>query len=381
MTQPSAAQTTGAPAQGSVRKLADAKPATTGDPSAGDEPSGGDEARARGYAILLGLAVLWLAATMWSDHASLKDHAGNAVLFIVLAAIALPGLVMATMVAGAAAALAAVRRFASARSAWRRLVVALAAGAVCGAIPGAGIAIGYGTSSALLTLVLTVVAASLVGGASAMLRPALVGAGLAATLGVIVTGVLLNLPAVTKALMPLFGGGPTVHSRLVALERLSLATSLIGGLVAGLVGYAYLRRSAPAAGWPAYLLGGAMAGLYLLASEAVTLVGGARLFDLVAGLSDGDRYALTYVDGERLTHALIVGFTGAIVATIMIGRTLRRPDDGTEPAGAGPEPAGSAAGVVGEGDSGPDDVSAADVDAGDAGAGDFDGGDPDRPRW
>jgi hypothetical protein len=176
-----------------------------------------------------------------------------------------------------------------------------------------------------MIVALSTLVAGVLGGAAAALRVTTLAAGVAATLAVFVTGVLIYL--FQSPLKSLFGAGPTVRSQAAAGWWLALTGAVLGGVVAGLVAYRYLRRREPAARWPAYLLAGATPGLLLLLAEAVTLLGGASLLDLVSGLSDLDRAAMGYLDSARLNQALEVGFVAGIVAMIAVGRTLRRPDD------------------------------------------------------
>ena len=88
----------------------------------------------------------------------------------------------------------------------------------------------------------------------------------------------------------------------------------------------FLRRRAEPPRWPAYMGAGAVAGLLLILTEVLTMIGGARLFALVGQISAVDRVSLAYVDSTRIEQALTVMFLGAITATIAIGRTLKRPD-------------------------------------------------------
>jgi hypothetical protein len=114
-----------------------------------------------------------------------------------------------------------------------------------------------------------------------------------------------------------------------AISGSSNGAALIAGLVAGLVPFFYLRRvsrrettEGGALRWPFYMVTGAGVGIALLITEVVTRVGGAKVLDAVASLSDLDRAYREGVDGDRLTYALIVLFVGALASTIAFGRTL-----------------------------------------------------------
>jgi hypothetical protein len=72
-----------------------------------------------------------------------------------------------------------------------------------------------------------------------------------------------------------------------------------------------------------YLAAGATPGLLLLIAEAVTRIGGARLFDAAGRLSDFDQVVIDYTNGSRLNHALVVLFVGGFVALVGYGATLK----------------------------------------------------------
>jgi hypothetical protein len=154
-----------------------------------------------------------------------------------------------------------------------------------------------------------------------------IAAGASGALGVFVVGLVER--AFEPNLRQLFGAGDSAESVVVATGWAVLTASLVAGMVAGVVGYLYLRRSGPARlRWPAYLAAGAMPGLLVLLAELVTRLGGARLFQLVSAVSDDDQKVLDYFHEARLNRALIVVFVGALVAIFLLGRTLRPP---TEP--------------------------------------------------
>jgi hypothetical protein len=313
---------------------------TEADPVA-DGPPADDPAAERplGAGLLFLLGLFWLVATLWSARGSMAGI-DDPVVMVSSVALTLPVTVVATLLAGAAGGLAAACRFAADRPASRRLWTGLTAGALCGALPAAAILAGYGATSAVAVIAITVLVAGLMGGAAAALSPATLAAGIAGTLTVFVIGVLLNLfQAPLKAFL---GAGSTVASQYEAANLLARTGAAASGVAAGVIAFAYLRRRAPGAPWPAYLVAGAGAGLLLLLAEGLTLAGGSGLLELVSGLSAADREVLGYLDGERLVQALIVGFAGAIVALIAIGRATprRTGPEGTSPEGTSPEGTG-----------------------------------------
>ncbi len=294
-----------------------------------------------GAGILLVLGLVWLAATMWAAHAAIAGNAVDAAIVISSAALALPGIIAASLLAGATAGLAAAGRRtatglaatglaaaghrAGRRAVARRALVGLAAGAGCGVIAAGVILFAYGANSSVALLAITVGVAGLLGGAAAVLPPPVLAAAIAATLGVFLIGVILNL--FQSPLKSLLGAGDTVASQASAARLFSYAAAVVGGLVAGLVAFIYLRRRGPGQKWPSYLIAGSAAGLLALVAEGLTQLGGGRLLSLVGNLSPADRAVLDYLIEARMERALIVGFVGGITAMIAVGRTLRRPDE------------------------------------------------------
>jgi hypothetical protein len=288
----------------------------------------------RGAIVLFALGLLWLAGYLWSAHASIVGTGDDLLVVVTEAALALPGLVAATLLCGAATSHVAL--FARARRAtglgWVGLAVAVGCGLLVGGAAGGLILVGYGHRSSVVVLAWAVLAAGVIGGLLGSLRPAdALSAGLAATFGPFLLDFLPNLWQ--GQLLRLFGAGSTVASQFDAVRRLSIIEAFVAGLVAGLVGFWYLRRllgrQAPDSRRESglrmlrYLTAGATPGLLLMIAEAVTRVGGARLFSAAGRLSDFDQVVIDYTNGSRLNHALVVLFVGALVALVGYGATLK----------------------------------------------------------
>ncbi|MBO0867893.1 MAG: hypothetical protein J2P15_04955 [Micromonosporaceae bacterium] len=265
-----------------------------------------------------------MAAWLWSANASIRD-ATDATVAMSNAALALPGITTATLLAGAATALYTVgwirnrRPELRARAVW---AASAAAGLSLGVVAGATILIGYGTRGSILVLALTVAVAGTGGGLAAGPAPrGVVAAGLSAMLAQFLVGFALNL--FQHPLLDLMGDGDGARAHLAASARLALTESLVAGLVAGVVAFAHLRRQACGWRFPAYLAAGATAGLLLLVAEPITRIGGAQLFDRVSGLSPADAAWQEMFASGRINQALVVLFVGAITALVLFGRTLR----------------------------------------------------------
>ena len=278
--------------------------------------------------VLLALGLCWLVITMWTAHASILGNASDAAVALGSAAGALPGVIAASLLAGGAAGLAAGDRFSRSGGPVRRLIVGLAAGAVCGLLAAGAILYGYGANSSIAVLAVTVGIAAVVGGAAAALPPPVFAAGIVATLVVFVTGVLFNLaqPWLTN----LFDQGDTLESQATASELFAYTQSAVSGILAGLAGYWYLRRRDERP-WPWYLLAGALPGLLMLTTEALTHLGGSSLFGIVKGFSAWDRAMVEFTDFARFRNALVVLFVGGLAAMIAVGRTLSRPSPESDP--------------------------------------------------
>src|SRR5436190_19620763 len=194
----------------------------------------------RGSVILLGWSLLWLAGMLWSANANIVGT-GNALGALIQVADALPVVIAAAMVAGAAAAHVLLEWWRPRRTALRWPAGA-AGGTAVGAVAAGLILIGYGNRSSIVVLAVSVLFAGTVGGALGALQPVvLVVGGLAGTLVAFV--VAFALAVFQDRLMGLLGAGASPASQLAAASRLALTTSLLGGIGAGVVGFALLRRN------------------------------------------------------------------------------------------------------------------------------------------
>ncbi|MGS2618926.1 hypothetical protein ACVCAH_31015 [Micromonospora sp. LZ34] len=310
---------------------------------ADDAPAG---AAAPAAPVLALLALGWLAAMLWSTREAITSAAAG-VTAISLSAFALPGVISAALVAGAAFALSGVdllgRRVGD--RATLRFLAAIGAGLLIGLAAAFAINLTYADNATTNVIAGTAAAAAIIGGAVAGARSApTVGAVVAAALGTLVFVVAFS--RARDPLFDLFGAGETQESLVTAAKWVSRTESLLAGLVAGLLAFGYLtwarRRAtrrdpdAPALRWPAYLLAGAGPGLLLLVAEVVIRIGGRSLLDLAAALSEADAVAQTSLGTSRVDNGIWVLFVGALTALVLFGRTLGpvRTDDDPEPAEA-----------------------------------------------
>ncbi|SCF42082.1 hypothetical protein GA0074696_5627 [Micromonospora purpureochromogenes] len=299
-------------------------------------------ARAPGAPVLALLAVGWLAAMLWSTREAISSAAAG-LTAISLSAFALPGVISAALVAGAAVALAVTGLLArrGVDRATLRFVVAVGTGLLVGLAAALAINLTYADNATTNTIAGTSAAAAIIGGA-------LAGARDAAPVGAVVTaalGTLVFVVAFSRArdpLFDLFGADGSQVSLLSAAKWVSRTESLLAGLLAGLLAFGYLtwaRRRAlrrdpatPALRWPAYLVAGAGPGLLLLLAEVIIRIGGRTLLDLAGALSEADAVAQTSLGTSRVDNGIWVLFVGALTALVAFGRTLGpAPHDDDEP--------------------------------------------------
>jgi iron complex transport system permease protein len=277
--------------------------------------------------------LLWMAAMLFSARATITGKA-DAETEVVSTAYALPGAVSASLVAGAAVALAVltlISRGGRARGATLRFAISTGTGLVLGAV-GAVSIITINTEGWVYAVVGgTIAAAATIGGALAGFRAAPVVAAVCwAAIAVFLVGFVLNY--VQAPLLNLFGSGSTSASQTTAANWFSLTQSMLSGLAAGLVPYFLLRRTGRRTGWeirwPVYALAGAGPGLLLIVTEGLARTAGARVINLAGKVSELELTVQQMLGGSRLNNGLIVLFVGAISAIIAIGRTLApAPDD------------------------------------------------------
>ncbi|SCL28305.1 hypothetical protein GA0070616_3667 [Micromonospora nigra] len=301
-----------------------------------DEPAAGTAPGTPAAPLAPLLALLasgWLAAMLWSTREAIQSAAAG-VTAVSLSAFALPGVISAALVAGAALALAGAepltRRYGD--RATLRFVGAIGVGMVVGLVTAIAINLTYADNATTNVIAGTTAAAAVIGGALAGARDgAVVGAVVAAALGA-----LLFVVAFSRARDPLFdlfgGDGGTQEALVGAAKWVSRTESLLAGLVAGLLAFGYLtwasrraQRRDPAAAaprWPAYLFAGAGTGLLLLLAEVIIRVGGRSLLDLASALSEADAVAQTSLGTSRVDNGIWVLFVGALTTLVAFGRTL-----------------------------------------------------------
>ncbi|GIJ69401.1 hypothetical protein [Virgisporangium ochraceum] len=275
----------------------------------------------KGPLVVAAVSVAWFVAALWLTHASVVGER-EPQLGLVNASLAMPLLIASGIVAGAALAVVVVGwltlRGTLVRPRWQVLAGA-GAGLALGAVAGALVLLGYGTVAALVSLSIAMALAAAVGGAiGGVPWPAVVVAGVIGSLVRFALGFLEGL----------FGGrlreaivrDDSVAAQLAAVGQIGFAMALLGGAVAGLTASLYLRRSGLK--WPAHLAAGAAPGLLLLIAEVATRLGGTPLLSAMSGNDTFDERATQLVADTRLSTALVVLFTGAVVAIIVHGRTL-----------------------------------------------------------
>jgi hypothetical protein len=291
-------------------------------------PAGTVERPSSSGIVLALVAVFWMAALLWSARATITGR-NDAEMEVTAAAYALPGAVSASLVAGAAVALAvlaAVGRGGRTPGPTLRFAIATGAGLVLGLL-GAVSIITINTGGWVYAVAGgTVAAAATIGGALAGFRaPRVVAAVCWAAIAVFVVGFVLNY--LQSPLLDLFGSGSSSASQTNAASWFSFTQALLSGLAAGLVAYRSLRRArlrsdGTDVSWPLYALAGAGPGLLLVLAEGLARTAGARVLELAGKVSELELMVQRMLSGSRLNSALIVLFVGAITAIIAVGRTM-----------------------------------------------------------
>ena len=304
----------------------------TGGTSPTPDGPGAERATSTGL-LLAGVALLWLAAMLWSARATITARQ-EAEMEVTSTAYALPGAISASLVAGAAVALAVLAALARRRSvgATARLAVAVGAGLVTGLLAALTV-VTINTEGWVYAVVGgTIAAAATIGGTLAGFRVArVVTAACWGAVAVFLVSFVLNL--FQAPLLDLFGAGDTQQSQASAIGWFATSASIASGLAAGLTGYASLRRagrrtSGTDVPWPLYAVAGAGPGLLLVVAEVLARTAGARVLNLAGRISELELAAQSMLSGSRLNNALIVLFVGAVIGIIAVGRTMGpAPDD------------------------------------------------------
>jgi Nucleotidyl transferase AbiEii toxin, Type IV TA system len=259
---------------------------------------------ATGTLTQLYLGLVWLATTMYTADATITGS-GETVSGALGAAIAaLPGVVAATLVTGASIGAAAGPRF---RSTGGRLLGGLALGTLFGLAAAAGIRFAYGGGASIMALAITVGAASIVGGALAVLPADVLAAGLWGTTWVFLAGVIFGV--LQPNLVKLLGSGEAANARFV------LSQSLVTGLAAAFYTLRFLRVERNRV--LSHLVAGALPGLALLGAESLTRAGGSAVAQLVHGFRTQSPALVELTGSARLRHALIVLAVGGLIAMLV----------------------------------------------------------------
>jgi MFS family permease len=278
--------------------------------------------RPSGSLLVAVLAVAWLLIDLGVAYNSISEG----VMATTQVALFLPSLAGAALMAGAALGVVVMARLADRFGGVERAVPRALSGAIGGAVIAVltvgGMLAAYHSGSAVAAVAITLAVVSIGGGALAAVRPtAVVSAGLA---GMLAYTVVSFVEAYFRdSLLNLFGAGDTVATYTAADSRLSLAVSLVTGIVAGVGAFVFLRSSGLALPWPVYLAAGAVPGLILLLSEAATWIGGLPLRSAIGRYSEFDRFSLAMLQPGRINHDLIVLFVGTVTAIILVGRTMK----------------------------------------------------------
>jgi hypothetical protein len=250
------------------------------------------------------LGLVWLGATMYTAHAALTGGDANLSGALGAAAAALPGVVAAALVTGAAVGAVFGRRI---RSGGGRLLTGVALGALVGLAAAAGIRYAYGDGPSIVVFAITVGVASLAGGVVAGLPSEVLTAGLWATTWVFSAGVIFGV--LQSNVVRLLGGGEGASTRFV------LGQSVVTGLVAALATLVFLRVQPyrPLG----QLVAGALPGLVLLTAAWLTRAGGSALARLDHGYPAESLALIERSDSARLQHAFIVLAAGGVIATLL----------------------------------------------------------------
>lgn len=299
------------------------------------QPSAPDGARIPSTTGWLAFSALgWLVVALLFYRTSFNGGDGGDS-SLVLAAVALPRVVQASLVAGAAvglwSTLALGRRKPWADQGAGRWAVSTAAGLLTGTLASGAVLLAYGMSARAVGVVaIAVGVAGALGGALGAIRPArILAAGLSAALAVFIF--LNSMALFSTPLLEAFGSGETAADRYAANGLLAGTIALVAGLIAGIVAYWRIRRAGARSGdtpkWPVYLAAGAASGVLLIVAEFCTRLGVSQLLSLASGDITGDEWFQSISAASRLNTGLVVLFVGAITTIVAYGRTLPKAAD------------------------------------------------------
>ncbi|MEV6633974.1 hypothetical protein AB0M54_24805 [Actinoplanes sp. NPDC051470] len=282
--------------------------------------------------------LLWMGVLLWSARATITGRS-DVYLEVTSTAYALPGVISASLVAGASAGLLAVRLLSRFSGASARFAIATGAGLILGLLGGL-VMLTINTEGWVYAVVAgSVAAAATIGGALGGIRPPRVVAALCwAAIAVFVVGVLLTFAQ--GVLFGMFGAGDSPSSQVGAANWYSLTQAVVSGVVAGVLVHRLLRGSGLR--WPWFALAGAGPGVLQMVGEILTRTAGARVLDLAGKVSELEKTVQQMLSGARLNSAMIILFVGAITATIAVGRTLK-PAVPADPAPSSPAASPAAA--------------------------------------
>jgi hypothetical protein len=265
--------------------------------------------------FVAGFALVLLFLTLFSAYGHISGPA--------VAALVLPSVLVATVIAGVAVGVLAIGRFAGDAAVRPRLLHGGLGGLPVGLVAAGGMVAAYHHGPAVAFVAATVGVTGVLGGLFAAIQP-ISAAAAGAAAGVVVSVIGLLVAYFQNDLVDLFGNQETVGTMADASYRLQLTTSIVSGAVGGVTAFLYLRRTGLALPWPAYPLAGAVPGLLTLGATLLGWIGHLPLTDVVAETSAFDAQIIASRVPEQVNHGLILLFAGAFVAMIAVGRTLRR---------------------------------------------------------
>lgn len=263
-----------------------------------------------GTEVYLGL--LWLGITVFTAYVSIHGVPGASGP-LDAAVTAMPDVISSSLITAASIAGAASSRYAGT---FRRLFIGLAAGAAFGVVTAFGVRFAYGAGASVTMLSVTVAVACVLGGSFAMLPGAVLHASLWAMTWVLFAGLILSV--LKPNLLTLLGGGPMAAqaAQATAESRFLYLQPVVAGLLAAMHSVRALRPESPALLW--YPVAGALSGIYLLATEGLSHLGGRAL----SRTPDGAAGQALYTDAAKVKYALIVLAVGGVLG-LLIG--ARRP--------------------------------------------------------